>query len=556
MMGTAESTSQKLTHTNHRTWLKNLGRLSGAVGLVLLASSPLTWLLTAEFGPMVWAKLTIGGLLVAMYLATNGEFFARAIGARSTGLLVVTSTTVVFVLGLVVAANYAAYRSNREFNLTREGLFTLSPQTVQVLKELPTDVHAWAFYPSFDPTHAVVAETLERYKRVGKHFSYAMVDPQSRPDLVEQYNITERGPRIVVTLAEGARSQEARAKEPTEQELTYAIMRATGGPAKKIYFLTGHREPDTSDAEAAEGYKLLADTLGAEGYRAEVLDFANIAPTVQAPVNVQNDAPPQALEVPADAGALIIAGPRRALQAPEVAAIEGFVNRGGRLCVLLEPHVHSGLEAFLRQWNVEVRDDVIIDTNPLNRLLGLGVAAPLIQPSQSAHPIVREINAPVVMLTARSLQLATGGPPDIHAESLAQTGESAWGETHVGKDGTAARDDNDYPPPLTVAIAATKNTAEAPNKISDEARVVVFGDSDWASNRYLSMQGNKDLILNAVHWTAEQQNKITIRPKSRAGSQLFLSGAQLGELKFFSMDILPVLIVAMGLGVVLIRRQR
>jgi hypothetical protein len=55
---------------------------------------------------------------------------------------------------------------------------------------------------------------------------------------------------------------------------------------------------------------------------------------------------------------------------------------------------------------------------------------------------------------------------------------------------------------------------------------------------------------------AEQAEKITIRPKSRAANQLFLSGEQLNKLKFFSMDLLPVLLVACGLGIVLVRRQR
>ena len=555
MMGSAETTSQPVGQAN-RTWLKNLGRISGAIGLMLLVSSPLTWMLTAEFGPLVWAKLIIGGLLVAIYMATNGEFFTRIIGARSTGLLVMNSATVTFVVGLVVAANFAAYRSNREFDLTQDQIFTLSPQTGQVLEDLREGVHAFAFYPSFDASFALTQDTLERYKRAGhQHFTYNMVDPQSRPDLVEKYNITERGPRIVVTLANaGTRHAEARAKEPSEQELTYAIMRVTGGPAKKIYFLTGHREPDINEGEAPEGYKQLSDAVAAEGYEPIILDFARTFGT--ADVNINKDAAPGALYVPNDAGALIIAGVRRPLQKPEVDAVEDYLARGGRVCAFIDPHTDSGLENLLRQWKIEAHSDVIIDTNPLNRLLGLGAAAPLIQPSGAAHPVTRELNAPVVMMTARSLEVTAGGLADVHAEGLAQTGETAWGETQLGQDGTAARDDQDYAAPLTVAIAATKDTSTMHNKLLDEARLVVFGDSDWVSNRYIGMQGNKDFVLNAIHWAAEQQDKITIRPRARAGSQLFLSGAQLSELKFVSMDILPMLIVAVGLGVVLVRRQR
>jgi ABC-type uncharacterized transport system involved in gliding motility auxiliary subunit len=94
------------------------------------------------------------------------------------------------------------------------------------------------------------------------------------------------------------------------------------------------------------------------------------------------------------------------------------------------------------------------------------------------------------------------------------------------------------------------------SKLSDEARLVVFGDSDWVTNKYHGMQGNGDIALNTINWLAEEEDRIAIRPKTRQASRLSLAGEDLGYLKFFSMDIIPVFLVAMGLGIVLIRRQR
>ncbi|HET6345986.1 MAG TPA: DUF4350 domain-containing protein, partial [Myxococcota bacterium] len=245
-----------------------------------------------------------------------------------------------------------------------------------------------------------------------------------------------------------------------------------------------------------------------------------------------------------------------ALLAPEVEALEAYLNEGGRLLAMLEPRDVSGLEGLLKGWKVEVRSDFIVDTNPLNRLLGLGPAAPMVQAVASDHPVVKDFGGAAVMLTARSLALAGGGQAGVDAQLLAKTADTAWGETQLGKDGTAARDEKDNLPPLYVGIAAEKDTREAAGKRADKGRLTVFGDADWVTNKYLGMQGNQDLALNAINWLAEQEEKISIRPKSRAGSQLFLSGEQLGKLKFFSMDILPMLIVAAGLGIVLVRRQR
>lgn len=558
-MQTVETT-HKLSGGNPRSpAITNIGRICGAVGVVLLVSTPLTWLLTAEFGPLVWGKLISGGALVAFYLATNADFFSRVAGARSSGLFAMSALTVVLVLGLVGAANFVAFKNPKEYDFTKEGLYTLSEQTGSLLGRLQTDVHIMAFYPSYDPMYASVHDTLERYHQKSAKLTYEIVDPQNRPDLVEKYQITDRGPRIVVA----ARGQDARAKEPSEQELTYAIIKVAEQTSKKVFFLTGHGEGDIGDSEHSEGYKAFADAITAEGYGVEALNLQQ--PGVQGAVgDTLNIAKPATegvtLQVPANVSALVIGGPRHALLAPEVAALEAYLNRGGRVLLMLEPNIVTGLEGLLKQWKIEARNDVIVDTNPLNRLLGLGAAAPMIQPASQEHPITKDLSAPVVMVTARSLAVLQGGEAGVNVQALAHTGQTAWGETNVGKDGTAARDDKDNLPPLDVAVAAVKPVAPAKQgeaaKLSDEARLAVFGDAEFADNHYLSMQGNQDFALNAINWLAEQEEKIAIRPKNRAGSQLFLSGEQLGKLKFLSMDIMPVLLVAAGLGIVLIRRQR
>jgi ABC-type uncharacterized transport system involved in gliding motility auxiliary subunit len=89
-----------------------------------------------------------------------------------------------------------------------------------------------------------------------------------------------------------------------------------------------------------------------------------------------------------------------------------------------------------------------------------------------------------------------------------------------------------------------------------KGRVVAVGDSDWVSNRSIGLQNNADLAINAINWLAEEADRITIRPKLRAQSQLRLNDAQLSLIKFVSMDLLPVLLVALGLGISLVRRQR
>lgn len=554
----------------------NLGRVAGAVGVVLLVSTPLTWLLTSELGPLVWGKLLLGAALVGVYLATNADFFARFAGARSTGLMAMTVLSVLIVVGLLGVVNYLAYKNPKELDLTREGLYTLSEQTTGVLGRLKDEVKVLAFYTNVEPQFAHVEETLERYEKHSAKLSFEMVNPESRPDLIEKYNITDRGPRIVVT----ARGQDTRAKEASEEELTNAIIRVAEQTSKTVYFLTGHGELSIDEEKDSLGLKRMAEAVRAEGY--EVKPFSFVRPEQAAApgekVQLQlgkadhdhaghdhaghdhaghdHGAPAAGpgLEVPKDAAVLVVAGAQSKLFDPEVKAIEEYLNRGGRLIAMLEPDVESGLEGLLRQWKIEVRADLVVDTNPLTRLMGLGPTSPMTAPV-SEHAVTKTMAAPVIVMTSRSLGVLEGGEAGVRAEPLLAAGETAWGETDF-KSGTAGRDDKDTLAEVNVAVVASKPTNQVDSKLTPEGRIIAFGDSDWVNNKYQAMQGNADLFLNAVNWMAEEESKITIRPKTRAASQLFLTGEQMGQLVFLSMDLLPVLIIAMGLGIVLIRRQR
>jgi ABC-type uncharacterized transport system involved in gliding motility auxiliary subunit len=556
-MSMAEATHEKVeTPSSNNKALGTVGRLLGAIGMVLLCSTPLTYLLTDDWGALVWGKLALGVLFVAVYLATNADVFGRAAGARSTGLLAISGGTVVLVVGLLGVVNYIAYKNPKEFDLSREGIYTLSDQTLGVLGRLTDEVKIYAFFAPQEPSYGTVQETLARYKTHAPKLSYEMIDPQSRPDLVEKYTITEQGARIVIT----ARGQDARAKMPSEEELTNGIVRVAEQTSKTIYFLTGHGESDIDDAQNPEGYKPLADAIRAEGYTVEKLNLLEgTSAAAGAQLKVEpgaGDAPPKGLEIPSKVSVLVIAGAKKPLLPPEVTAVEEFLKKGGRVIALLEPDSDAGLGTLLAQWKIEPQKDLVVDTNQLNRMLGLGPAAPIVQPpqDQQQHAVTKTMQLPAIMFAARSLKVAAGGMPGVDAVTLLEAGESAWGETAL-KDGSAALDDKDNKGPVPVAIAAVKPVGE-PNKLSDEGRLFVAGDSEWVNGKYLSLQGNGDFILNVVNWLAEEQAKIAIRPKTRQASQVFLTGEQMGQLKFVALDILPVLLVAVGLGIVLIRRQR
>ena len=523
------------------------GRLAGAVGLVLLVTTPLTYLISGAMDAAVWTKLLLGLACVATYAATNGKQLVRFGGSRSTPLLALSGGSVIAVFAVLAALNYAGAKHPGEIDVTREGIYTLSDQTVGMLERLDKPVKIYAFYTADDREYALVQETLKRYAAKTDKLTFALINPNNRPDLVSKYSLQQGAPRIIVTQGE----TDARVKSPVEEELTNAITSVTRGESKVVYFLTGHGETELDDDKKGGGAKLTADAVRSEGLDVKPLNLATAdAAAMGAKVAIDEESAVKPLSIPADAEALVIAGPRAKLFDPEVAAIEAYLNGGGRVIALLDPRIVSNLEGLLRQYKIGLHDDMVVDTNPMNQLLGYSAGAVLVHPA-GEHPATDAMAAPALLPLGRSLVIEDGGEAGVVTTPLLVSDASAWGETDY-KGGSAERDKNDIQGPVTMAAIAVKPTGEA----KPEARLVVFGASGWVTNQFRDVQANPDLFLNVLAWLTEQTDKITIRPKTRAASQLLLTGNQMNTLILASMDVLPVVLIALGVGIVLIRRQR
>ncbi|HSN91622.1 MAG TPA: hypothetical protein VLS93_10365, partial [Anaeromyxobacteraceae bacterium] len=260
-------------------------------------------------------------------------------------------------------------------------------------------------------------------------------------------------------------------------------------------------------------------------------------------------------EVPADATAVIAAGARKPFLEPEVKALRAWLERGGKLGVYLEPGVDAGLDALLGEWGIEAGDDLVVDPSPVSRLFGGSASTPLVAPTRE-HPATKGMEGTgLAFPTARSLVALTAAtvPPF----PLALAAESAWAERDVAGafSGKPIRQDaGERRGPFPVAMAASRAVPGEP--AGREARLVVAGDSEFFDDRYQQVLGNLDFFLNGVAWLGEQPDRITIRPRAREGSRLFLTEAQVSAIRFLTVDALPVALFGLGLAVWLVRRSR
>jgi ABC-type uncharacterized transport system involved in gliding motility auxiliary subunit len=516
---------------------KTLGQVLGAVGGAVLITSPVLLLFGAATTSFVIGQAIVGLILLGSYVALDPDQIGRLISGKGTFFAATAGGIGLILFATALAANYAiATKFPKTWDLTRNKIYTLSEDTQKTVKELASPLHAYAFFVPTDRQYPQAKELLDRYHELNQNnFLVELVDPDKSPALVRQFNLKkDSGPQIVL---ETAGKQQEKVAQLTEEALTNGIVRLTHGAAKKVYFLTGHGEADIKDTETENGYGTVVKALGEEGINCQPLSLF------------------EQKEVPRDAGAVVIAGPTKRYLPNEVAALKAYLDQGGRLLILLEPRIDVGLDELMKSYAVEADNDEIID--PFSRMAqqNLDVAVGL---QYGQADITKGFNEITLFPSARSL-VALTVPDASRPLALVTSSPKAFGETDFKMlDSGRADPEGKKSGSLAIALQTTKKIAATEkDKRSDEARLVVFGDSDFANNRWSQVgPGNQDLFMNTVSWLAEATERIAIRPRSRDASHLTMTQQQMTLVQFFSIDILPVTLLAVGIAVWRVRRSK
>lgn len=508
-----------------------LGRIVGLLGLVLLLSSPLTYAIGAPMVALV--KVIIAALFFTFYAATNFGELGKTAASRGTFFVGTTAVSALVVVALLVFGNFIAARNPKSWDLTKNQIHTLAPDTTKTLEGLSADVTATAFYTPAEPQYGALNDLFKKYEGKSAHFKYEFVDPIKDPVKAKAFAVRADGPRVVVKLG----ATESRFQEINEEALTNAIVKVTHSATKKVYFTTGHGESDPDDT-GETGLSEVKKRMDNEGLKAEKLNLASIT------------------DIPADAQAVVIAGPAKPFQPGEVDTVKRFLDAGGKAFVMVEPPpTESGLDSLLKAYSVEADPAIVVD--PISRLFGASEVVPVAQNYNTESDIVKDFKLNTVYPTARPLTVIAEPGATAQAKPVALSMPSAWGETNPA--GKVQRDENEKggPFPLVVQVTRDTKTPEANlTKRSDQARLVVSGDRDFATNKFRTAFGNEDLFLNCVNWLSEQTERITIRPRLRDASRLYLTPSQQATIFILAIDVLPVTLLAMGLAVWLVRRSK
>lgn len=507
-------------------------------------------------------------------MATNDQQTPEQTPTLRHRRLVISANVLVQILAAVALAgmiNWLASRHYVRFDWTKTGYYQLAEKTRQVLRNLDAPVQVVVFIPPNDQRE-YVEKVLQDTRNLLKEFQIygrdklrvEYVDPQRdlarAQQLVEQYKIDT--PDVVI-FAQGDRRKFVRLDEMVELDrrnpysmqpprvrafkgegqFLSALQSVTEEKAPKVYFLTGHGERDPEEFDPRLGYSELARYIKRDNI---VVEKWNLL---------------QKQELPTDAGALVIAGPRIPYTSAELAALDEYLRGHGRLFVMLDPRTKTGLEDFLRQWGVQADDNLIMARG--GRLLGAELLLVEAMGEEYArHPVTAKLaDMNTVFPYARSIRSAetAGAPPAADrplVTELVRTPAAFWGETSTDHERAAFDEATDMKGPLSVAVAVEWGKPGGVDVDLRQTRLIVVGTSRWVDNSHVQLGGAElTFFMNALNWLLQREQLVAVGPKLPEEFSLNMSVRQVRMVYALVIGGLPLAVAVVGL-LVWVRRRK
>jgi len=473
---------------------------------------------------------------------------AKWLKTRQTKFGAYVAVYTLVVIAILAALNFLANRYDKSFDSTKNKQYSLSDQTIKIVKELKTDVRMIYFGESSSFPNA--RDLMDRYAALSTRLRVDYIDPVKKPTQAKSAGFRSDSP---VVVENGPRHEGA--KSLSEEEITGALIRALKSGERNVCFMTGAGEHSIDDQDS-QGFSFLKALLERDNYKSRSVSLkaagaADAAkPDAAKKVEIGQAAPAGPVEVPKDCTVLVSGGPTADYPQPVVAAIKTYIEDGGRAIFMLDNVLRIGrsepaapndeLVKLLDGWGVTVNKDLVLDLGGLGQIFGFGPEIPVVLQYES-HPITQPLTRiPTAFPLTRSLEVKSNGKASV--SKLVATTEDSVATSEIGPGG-AVDPKKGKKGPLTLVAAGSYSGAK-------QGRFVVSGTSIWAVNSLAGSRqlGNRDLFVNAINWLSSDEDLISIRPKTPEDQQLNVSGQRLSMLFWLSIFIFPLTVVAFGLA--------
>ncbi|MDJ0806616.1 MAG: GldG family protein [Gammaproteobacteria bacterium] len=407
-----------------------------------------------------------------------------------------------------------------QWDWTRQGSNSLSATSVAVLESTTGPIEIRVFVVDNPRIHARIERFLARYRQHKPDLTFHFVDPARQPDTARRQGISLAGELIIAY-----RGREERLQRLDEQHLTQAIQRLRQRHTRWIASLSGHGERSLI-GQANHDLGEFGKRLSQQGYQVVELDLTE-APT-----------PPE------NTSLLVIASPLKSLLEGELRQLQGYLQQGKNLLLLVDSDRPGVYQPLLDLLNLRQLPGTIVDANV--RQLGIDNPAVALVSDYPEHEATREFD--LISLYPQATALQVSDAADWQITPLLQTLSRSWNETGPLK-GEIQRDPGlgEESGPLTIGYALQRSDGQQ--------RALVIGDGDFLSNSYLMNAGNLDLGLALIRWLTTDDEMLGIPAEAPKDRELRLSPLLQAIIGLGWLVVAPCLLLITG-GIITWQRNR
>jgi ABC-type uncharacterized transport system involved in gliding motility auxiliary subunit len=468
-------------------------------------------------------------------------------------------------LSLLLGINILATKIFVRHDLTQNNRYTLSAETKACIRSIDAPIDIVLTIPEHPEQPELKEIQLYLQKLLREYLMFSQQSGQSQLSIehLDYYRQTNRTLAIqqinsieantVALLIKGERSIKIQPadlfeiKDQTivafkgEQALTSALISLTKDRSEKIYFLQGHGEMGLNQVDLERGLSELKIRLLQNHFQVAELDLS------------------MHTSVPDDADLLIIPSPQGALLAQEQDKIRRYMTaRNGSLIVLIDPGRRHGLEDLFYDWGILVDDLIIVDPNNANKNSHGDYVIKHFASHEITKPL-RDYSLNPLWGIPRPIRVDPAAANKTHLEvmPLIDSSKTSWAERdyRFNKANPMQFDAHrDWPGPVSIAVAAQRNAGSKMGLEITGGRIVVFGNSDFISNRKSPVFANQQLIQQSINWTLQNSQSLNIPVKKLKDHQLVMSDGDLKRLLAYFM-IPPVCALAIGLSIGILRKK-
>lgn len=440
-------------------------------------------------------------------------------------MLIQNISFVLLLLSFVLLLGYVGRENSIQWDISQNGRNTLSQASTEVLQKMKGPISVTIYAKTQDvrlgDIRKIIKDFLTLYQRVKPDLEYKFIDPEKFPKAAQKAGISINGEMIV--------SFNGRSEHLTivnEQVFTNLLIRLLRSGEKLIMNLSGHGERKL-DGRANYDLGEFGKQLTAKGLKFSSLNLAI------------------AQDIPNNTSVLVIASPQVDLLKGEIDKILAYIERGGNLLWLIDQESLHGLQPLAEKFGLILTPGTVID--PQAQMLNAPITFAL-GANYGQHPITKNFNNITVFPFAR--QINFDERKEWRNISLVEVAQNGWVETGKLDNNVTFDEMYDVAGPISIAAALSRTLQD------QEQHIAIIGSGHFLANTYLGNGSNLSFGINLINWLVNDENLITIQPRTALDSNLILSRSALTIIAISFLIILPIFFFAGGLTVWWRRKRR